>query len=55
VDAVESIRAQAIHRILYEAIAKLKPKHAEILILRYVHDYSDAEIAQLLPPWVMIH
>jgi RNA polymerase sigma factor (sigma-70 family) len=33
---------------LYEAIAKLKPKSAEILILRYVHNKSDAEIARML-------
>src|SRR5262249_20196268 len=48
VDDAESIRAETIHRRLYEAIAELKPKHAEILILRYVHEYSDAQIAQLL-------
>jgi len=41
-------QAEAIHRNLYEAIGELKPKHAEILILRYVHDYSDADIAKLL-------
>ena len=48
VEGAESIQAAVIHRILYEAIAGLKPKHAEILILRHVHEYSDAEIAQLL-------
>jgi RNA polymerase sigma-70 factor (ECF subfamily) len=40
--------AEVIHRKLYEAIAALNPKHAEILVLRYVHDYSDAEIGKLL-------
>ena len=40
--------AEEIHRMLYEAIAELSPKAAEILILRYLHDYSDAEIAKLL-------
>ena len=35
-------------RQLYEAIAELKPEAAEIVILRYMHDKSDAEIAQML-------
>jgi RNA polymerase sigma-70 factor, ECF subfamily len=38
----------ALHGRLYEAIAMLKPATAEIVILRYVHDYSDAEIAKML-------
>jgi RNA polymerase sigma-70 factor (ECF subfamily) len=37
-----------IHRRLYQAIAELKPETAQILILRYVHDRSDAEIARML-------
>ena len=37
-----------IHRRLYQAVAELKPDAAHILILRYVHQYSDAEIAKLL-------
>jgi RNA polymerase sigma factor (sigma-70 family) len=36
------------HRRLYRAIAALKPEAAQILILRYVHDLSDAEIAASL-------
>jgi RNA polymerase sigma-70 factor (ECF subfamily) len=36
------------HRWLYGAIAELKPEAAQILILRYVHDKSDAEIAGML-------
>ena len=40
--------AEDIHRRLYEAVAELGRKAAEILILRYVHDYSDAQIATLL-------
>jgi RNA polymerase sigma-70 factor (ECF subfamily) len=44
----ESAHAEEVHRQLYEAIAKLKPKNAEILILRYVHNYSDAQIAKFL-------
>jgi RNA polymerase sigma-70 factor (ECF subfamily) len=47
-DAATPHQAEAIHRELYEAIGELNPKHAEILILRYVHDYSDADIAKLL-------
>jgi RNA polymerase sigma-70 factor (ECF subfamily) len=39
---------EELHRKLYEAIAELKPKSAEILILRYVHNYNDAQIAKLL-------
>ena len=39
---------EATHRKLYEAISELNPKAAEILILRYVHEYSDAQIASLL-------
>jgi RNA polymerase sigma-70 factor (ECF subfamily) len=33
---------------LREALAELNPKAVEILILRHVHGYSDAEIAKLL-------
>ena len=35
-------------RRLMAAIAQLKPRLVEILILRYEHNYSDAEIAQML-------
>jgi RNA polymerase sigma factor (sigma-70 family) len=40
--------AEELHRKLYEAIAQLNPKAASILILRYLHNYSDADIAKLL-------
>ena len=40
--------ADEIHRRLYEAVADLNPGAAHILILRYVHNYTDAEIAKLL-------
>jgi RNA polymerase sigma factor (sigma-70 family) len=40
--------AEDVHRRLYEAVAELTAESAQILILRYVHDYSDAEIAKLL-------
>ena len=44
VDAIDD----AHHRALYEAVAALKPESAQILILRYVHNMSDAEIARML-------
>ena len=37
-----------LRRELLTAIAQLKPRAVEILILRHVHDYSDAEIARML-------
>jgi RNA polymerase sigma-70 factor (ECF subfamily) len=43
-----SIQAEVQHRKLYECIAQLRPKAAAILILRYLHGYSDSEIAKLL-------
>jgi len=39
---------EKIHRQLHEAIAELNPAAAEMVILRYMHNYSDAEIAKLL-------
>src|SRR5262245_14841600 len=44
----EAGHAEELHRQLYAAIAKLKPRSAEIIILRYVHNYSDAQIAKFL-------
>jgi RNA polymerase sigma-70 factor (ECF subfamily) len=43
-----SSQEEALHRRLYEAIAALDPEDAEILILRYVHECSNGEIARLL-------
>ena len=43
-----SSRAEELHRQLYEAIAQLKPKAASIVILRYLHNCSDVEIAKML-------
>jgi RNA polymerase sigma-70 factor (ECF subfamily) len=37
-----------LHRRLYEAIAELDAETSEILILRYIHEYSNGEIAKLL-------
>jgi RNA polymerase sigma-70 factor (ECF subfamily) len=36
------------HRLLYRAIADLRPDAAQILILRYVHGKRDADIAAML-------
>src|SRR6185295_9039446 len=40
--------ADEIHARLYEAVSRLSAGWAEMLILRYVHKASDAEIAKLL-------
>jgi RNA polymerase sigma-70 factor (ECF subfamily) len=44
----DSMAAEDAERRLYEAIANLHPASAQILILRYVHGHSVAEIASLL-------
>ena len=36
------------HRQLSRALSQLQPRAVEILLLRYTHDYSDAEIAKML-------
>ena len=36
------------HRRLRAALAQLTPEAVQILVLRYVHGYSDADIARLL-------
>jgi len=46
--AEPSVRAEEIHQCLYQAVAKLNPRSAHILILRYIHQYSDVEIAKML-------
>jgi len=48
IPSVQSTRAEEMHRRLYGAIAQLNRKSADIVILRYLHDRSDAEIAKLL-------
>jgi RNA polymerase sigma-70 factor (ECF subfamily) len=40
--------AEEAERKLYEAIAQLHPSALQILMLRYAHDHSIAEIAKLL-------
>jgi RNA polymerase sigma-70 factor (ECF subfamily) len=47
-DSSDSQAIEQTHRRLAAAIAELNPEAAHILVLRYVHDYSDAEIANLL-------
>lgn len=44
----ESWAAEEAHRRLAEAIAELRPSAVEILMLRYVHSYAEADIAKLL-------
>ena len=44
----DSSAKEKLHRQLHKAIAELNPTSAEILILRYMHDYSDAAIAKML-------
>jgi RNA polymerase sigma-70 factor, ECF subfamily len=36
------------HSRLYEAVASLSAESREIVILRYIHEYSDSEIATML-------
>ena len=40
--------AEEVHRRVTEVLAQLAPEAAEILILRYLHNASDADIAKLL-------
>ena len=51
-DEIASTRApsaaEAIHQRLYEAVAEMDPETAEMLILRYVHNYDVADIARML-------
>ena len=39
---------ERLHHRLYGAMGKLDRATADILVLRYVHDYSDAEIGRLI-------
>jgi RNA polymerase sigma-70 factor (ECF subfamily) len=48
VPAARSTEAEEIHKRLYEAVAELDAETAEILILRYVHNYDVSEIATML-------
>ena len=44
----DSIFDEELCNRLREAIGQLKPEAAEILLLRYAHNHSDAEIARML-------
>jgi RNA polymerase sigma-70 factor (ECF subfamily) len=44
----ESENLEDLHDRLYRAMASLDEKTAQMLILRYVHNYTDVEIARLL-------
>ena len=44
----DSDAKEKLHQKLHQAIAELNPSSAEILILRYMHNYSDAAIAKML-------
>jgi len=44
----DAVRAERLHQRLAGALAELTPEAVHILVLRYVHDYSDAQIARLL-------
>ena len=43
-----SMMQDQLDRRLIEALAKLTPRTVEIVMLRYVHDYTEPEIAKLL-------
>jgi RNA polymerase sigma-70 factor (ECF subfamily) len=44
----DSDESEAKIQRLYQAIAELEPASAEMLLLRYMHNKSDAEIARML-------
>jgi RNA polymerase sigma-70 factor (ECF subfamily) len=48
IDRARTHSDEDAHRSVTELLAELSPEAAEILILRYVHDYSDADIAKML-------
>ena len=47
VDSRSSDLTEGLHARLTEALAKLKPEDAQLLILRHLHDRTDVEIARL--------
>jgi len=46
--ASDSESVEETHRRLADALAELHPRAAQILILKYVHSYKDADIARIL-------
>jgi len=47
-DKDDANEKEEIQRRLLDAVSQLTPGAVEILMLRYVHNYSDAEIAKML-------
>jgi RNA polymerase sigma-70 factor (ECF subfamily) len=47
-DSALSKPTEDMRKCVAEAIAELEPETAQMLLLRYAHDYSDADIAKLL-------
>ena len=48
IDTARTHSAEDAHRRVTELLADLPPEEAQILILRYVHNYSDSDIAKML-------
>jgi len=48
VETTDDAEAAGLERRLVDAVSQLNPRAVEMLILRYEHDYSDAEIGKLL-------
>lgn len=46
--SADSALQEELHKRLYDAIARLGSESAQIVVLRYVHNLSDAEIAKML-------
>jgi RNA polymerase sigma-70 factor (ECF subfamily) len=47
-DRPASNSAEDAHQRIAEALAELDPESAQILVLRYMHNYSDSAIAKLM-------
>lgn len=47
-EEADSPAIEESHRRLAEALAELDPEAAQILLLKYVHNYKDADIARVL-------
>jgi len=45
---VDSTAVEETHRRLAEALSELDPEAAQILVLKYVHSYKDADIAKAI-------
>ena len=48
IDSARTHSSEDAHRRVTELLAELPPEAAQILILRYVHNYSDADIAKMV-------